>query len=36
MTIMTRIERQAMKARGLPEESVAPAWDFMILLVARE
>jgi hypothetical protein len=36
MTIMTRIERQAIKASGLPEESVAAAWDFMILPVARE
>ena len=35
MTIMTRIERQAIKASGLPEDSVAAAWDFMVLPVAR-
>ncbi|KAL3770404.1 hypothetical protein ACHAW5_002321 [Stephanodiscus triporus] len=35
MTIMTRIERQAMKASGLPEDSVAAAWDFMVLPVSR-
>lgn len=35
MTIMTRMERQAIKASGLDEESVAAAWDFMVLPVAR-
>jgi len=35
MTIMTRMERQAIKASGLPEDSVAAAWDFMVLPVAR-
>eukprot|EP00578_Thalassiosira_sp_NH16_P007973 CAMPEP_0181123490 /NCGR_PEP_ID=MMETSP1071-20121207/25931_1 /TAXON_ID=35127 /ORGANISM="Thalassiosira sp., Strain NH16" /LENGTH=686 /DNA_ID=CAMNT_0023208643 /DNA_START=430 /DNA_END=2490 /DNA_ORIENTATION=- len=35
MTIMTRMERQAMKASGLSEDSVAAAWDFMVLPVAR-
>lgn len=33
MTIMTRMERQAMKASELPEDSVAAAWDFMVLPV---
>ena len=32
---MTRMERQAMKASGLPVDSVAAAWDFMVLPVAR-
>ncbi|KAL7548710.1 hypothetical protein ACHAWF_011979 [Thalassiosira exigua] len=35
MTIMTRMERQALKASGLPEDAVAAAWDFMVLPVAR-
>ena len=35
ITIMTRIERQARKASGLAEDSVAAAWDFMILPVPR-
>lgn len=35
MTIMTRMERQAMKASELPVDSVAAAWDFMVLPVAR-
>jgi hypothetical protein len=35
ITIMTRIERQARKASGLSEDSVAAAWDFMILPVSR-
>jgi hypothetical protein len=35
MTIMTRMERQAMKASGLPETSVACAWDYMILPIPR-
>lgn len=35
ITIMTRMERQAMKASGLPENSVAAAWDFMVLPVSR-
>eukprot|EP00581_Thalassiosira_minuscula_P017473 CAMPEP_0183711978 /NCGR_PEP_ID=MMETSP0737-20130205/7283_1 /TAXON_ID=385413 /ORGANISM="Thalassiosira miniscula, Strain CCMP1093" /LENGTH=831 /DNA_ID=CAMNT_0025940551 /DNA_START=47 /DNA_END=2542 /DNA_ORIENTATION=- len=35
MTIMTRMERQAMKASGLSETSVAAAWDFMVLPIAR-
>ena len=35
MTIMTRMERQAMKASGLPEDSLAAAWDFMVLPVPR-
>ena len=35
MTIMTRMEHQAMRASGLPEDSVAAAWDFMVLPVPR-
>jgi ribonuclease Z len=33
MSIMTRIEQQAIKASNLAEEKVAAAWDFMILPV---
>ena len=29
-----RIERQTMKASGLPEDSVTAAWDFMVLPVS--
>jgi ribonuclease Z len=36
LTIMTRMERQAMKACELPENAVACAWDFMVLPVPRE
>jgi len=36
ISIMTRIERQAIKASGLPETHVAAGWDFMILPVAQE
>jgi ribonuclease Z len=35
LTIMTRMERQAMKASGLGEDAVACAWDFMLLPVSR-
>eukprot|EP00571_Detonula_confervacea_P002825 CAMPEP_0172328084 /NCGR_PEP_ID=MMETSP1058-20130122/60165_1 /TAXON_ID=83371 /ORGANISM="Detonula confervacea, Strain CCMP 353" /LENGTH=747 /DNA_ID=CAMNT_0013045181 /DNA_START=739 /DNA_END=2982 /DNA_ORIENTATION=- len=35
MTIMSRMENQAVKASGLSEDSVAAAWDFMVLPVAR-
>lgn len=35
MTIMTRMERQAMKSSGLSDDSVAAAWDFMVLPIAR-
>jgi len=35
MTIMTRMERQAIKASGLSEESVAAAWDYMVLPIPR-
>ncbi|KAL7493677.1 hypothetical protein ACHAWT_010559 [Skeletonema menzelii] len=35
ITIMTRMERQAMKACELPENAVACAWDFMVLPVPR-
>lgn len=35
LTIMTRMERQAMKACELPENAVACAWDFMVLPVHR-
>jgi len=30
ISVMTRIERQAMKASGLQVDKVAAAWDFMI------
>jgi ribonuclease Z len=33
ISIMTRIEGQALKASGLPETDIAAAWDFMILPV---
>lgn len=33
ISIMTRIEEEAIKASGLPEDRVAAAWDFMILPV---
>jgi len=33
MSIMTRIERQAIKSSGLPEDRVGAAWDLMILPV---
>ena len=33
ISIMTRIERQAIKASGLPETHVAAGWDFLILPV---
>jgi ribonuclease Z len=36
LTIMTRMERQAMKACELPENAVACAWDFMVLPVPRK
>ena len=35
MTIMSRIEKQAMKHSGLREDSVATAWDYMVLPVPR-
>ena len=35
ISIMTRIERQAMKASSLPVESVAAAWDLMILPIPQ-
>ena len=35
LTIMTRMEGQAIKASGLKEDSVACAWDFMVLPVSR-
>ena len=36
LTIMTRMERQALKACELPENAVACAWDFMVLPVPRK
>jgi ribonuclease Z len=37
IAIMTRIERQAIKASGLPDTHVATGWDFMILpVIAHE
>jgi len=36
MTIMTRIEKQAMKAAQLPEDSIAAAWDFMVLPLSNK
>lgn len=36
MSIMTRIEHQARKASDLPIESVAAAWDLMILPVSQD
>mmetsp|Transcript_10468 Transcript_10468/g.20206 ORF Transcript_10468/g.20206 Transcript_10468/m.20206 type:complete len:879 (-) Transcript_10468:43-2679(-) len=35
ITIMTRMERQAMKASGLREDTVACAWDYMVLPVQQ-
>ena len=35
MSLMMRIERQAMKASGLSEGHVAAAWDFMILPIPQ-
>jgi len=34
LTVMTRMERQAVKTSKLPENSVAAAWDFMVLPVS--
>ena len=36
MSLMMRIERQAMKTSGLSEENVAAAWDFMILPIPQQ
>ncbi|EJK77775.1 hypothetical protein THAOC_00370, partial [Thalassiosira oceanica] len=36
MTIMTRIEKQAMKAAQLPEDCVAASWDFMVLPLSNK
>ena len=36
ISIMTRIEQEAIKASGLGEDKVAAAWDFMILPVPQE
>ena len=33
ISVMTRIERIALEASGLPEDKVAAAWDFMLLPV---
>jgi ribonuclease Z len=35
ITIMTRMERQAIKSSGMSEDAVACAWDFMLLPVSR-
>ena len=35
LSIMTRIELQALKASSLPKESVAAAWDLMILPIPQ-
>jgi len=35
ISIMTRIEKQAMQASRLPEDRVAAAWDLMILPIPR-
>lgn len=35
MSIMTRIEQEAIKASGLSEDKVVAAWDFMILPVPQ-
>mmetsp|Transcript_14686 Transcript_14686/g.29696 ORF Transcript_14686/g.29696 Transcript_14686/m.29696 type:complete len:744 (-) Transcript_14686:349-2580(-) len=35
LSIMTRIERQALRASSLPTESVAAAWDLMILPIPQ-
>jgi ribonuclease Z len=36
IAIMTRIERQAIEASGLPETHVASGWDFMMLPVIKD
>jgi len=36
VSIMTRIERQAIEASGLSEENVAAAWDFMNVPIPRK
>lgn len=36
MSIMGRIEQQAMKASGLPEDAVAAAWDMMVLPIPQK
>lgn len=36
MSIMMRIEKQAIKASGLPPERVAAAWDMMVLPLPQE
>lgn len=35
ISIMTRIEKEAVKASGLSEDSVTAAWDFMILPIPQ-
>eukprot|EP00551_Chaetoceros_affinis_P007625 CAMPEP_0203664702 /NCGR_PEP_ID=MMETSP0090-20130426/2068_1 /ASSEMBLY_ACC=CAM_ASM_001088 /TAXON_ID=426623 /ORGANISM="Chaetoceros affinis, Strain CCMP159" /LENGTH=683 /DNA_ID=CAMNT_0050528037 /DNA_START=630 /DNA_END=2681 /DNA_ORIENTATION=- len=35
ISIMTRIEQEAIKASGLPQDKVAAAWDFMVLPVPQ-
>jgi len=35
LSLMTRIERQAISASGLSEKNVAAAWDFMILPIPK-
>jgi ribonuclease Z len=35
ISIMTRIEQEALKASGLEEDKVAAAWDFMVLPVPQ-
>jgi len=35
LSIMTRLETQAMKASGLKPDAVAAAWDFMVLPVRQ-
>lgn len=35
ISIMTRIEQEAIKASGLEEDKVAAAWDFMVLPVPQ-
>ena len=36
ISIMTRIEQEAVRASGLPSENVAAAWDFMIMPVPQQ
>ena len=36
LSIMTRIEQEAIKASGLPEDKVAAAWDLMVLPVPQD